>query len=196
MRRAKVQPEDSGMEEIERKTKLKETMESLNKLIEKMDRKKDEMLEKARAAMARGSQTSLNLAKVGLANALSTRKRAEEMLLQLDIMSSMRDITELTKGFLSVVSETCGEIQAFSKGNNFNKVSKEMAKAFEAVNEQSDGIAELMESSSMSMDALNFNFSGELQDEVDALIGGTAAAAENAMDDEITAKIERLKRTE
>ena len=196
MRRAKVQPEDSGMEEIERKTKLKETMESLNKLIEKMDRKKDEMLEKARAAMARGSQTSLNLAKVGLANALSTRKRAEEMLLQLDIMSSMRDITELTKGFLSVVSETCGEIQAVSKGNNFNKVSKEMAKAFEAVNEQSDGIAELMESSSMSMDALNFNFSGELQDEVDALIGGTAAAAENAMDDEITAKIERLKRTE
>ena len=196
MRRAKVQPEDAGMEEIERKTKLKETMESLNKLIEKMDRKKDEMLEKARAAMARGSQTSLNLAKVGLANALSTRKRAEEMLLQLDIMSSMRDITELTKGFLSVVSETCGEIQAFSKGNNFNKVSKEMAKAFEAVNEQSDGIAELMESSSMSMDALNFNFSGELQDEVDALIGGTAAAAENAMDDEITAKIERLKRTE
>ena len=196
MKRRQQQPEDAGMAEIERKTRLKETMESLNKLVEKMERKKDEMLEKARAAMARGSQTSLNLAKVGLANALSTKKRAEEMLLQLDIMSSMRDITELTKGFLTVVQDTCGDIQAFSKNNNFNKVSKEMNKAFEAVNEQSEGLSQLMESSTMSMDALNFNFSVELQDEVDALIGGAAAATQDAMDDEITAKIERLKRTE
>lgn len=196
MKRRQQQPEDAGMAEIERKMRLKETMESLNKLVEKMERKKDEMLEKARAAMARGSQTSLNLAKVGLANALSTKKRAEEMLLQLDIMSSMRDITELTKGFLTVVQDTCGDIQAFSKNNNFNKVSKEMNKAFEAVNEQSEGLSQLMESSTMSMDALNFNFSVELQDEVDALIGGAAAAKEDAMDDEITAKIERLKRTE
>ena len=196
MKRRQQQPEDAGMAEIERKTRLKETMESLNKLVEKMERKKDEMQEKARAAMARGSQTSLNLAKVGLANALSTKKRAEEMLLQLDIMSSMRDITELTKGFLTVVQDTCGDIQAFSKNNNFNKVSKEMSKAFEAVNEQSEGLSQLMESSTMSMDALNFNFSVELQDEVDALIGGAAAAKEDAMDDEITAKIERLKRTE
>lgn len=196
MKRRQQQPEDAGMVEIERKTRLKETMESLSKLVEKMERKKDEMLEKARAAMARGSQTSLNLAKVGLANALSTKKRAEEMLLQLDIMSSMRDITELTKGFLTVVQDTCGDIQAFSKGNNFNRVGKEMSKAFEAVNEQSEGLAQLMEASTMSMDAMNFNFSADLQDEVDALIGGAAAAKEDAMDDEITAKIERLKRTE
>lgn len=192
----KMPKEDKEMLEIQRKTRLKETLESLNNLVEKMDRKKEEMLEKARSAMARGSQTSLNLAKVGLANALSTRKRAEEMLLQLDIMSSMRDITELTKGFLSVVQDTCGDIMAFSKDNNFNKVSKEMEKAFNAVNEQSDGLARLMEGSSLSLDALNFNFSNELQDEVNALIEGQAAASENAMDDEISAKIERLKRTE
>ena len=56
MKRRQQQPEDAGMAEIERKTRLKETMESLNKLVEKMERKKDEMLEKWNALYAEINQ--------------------------------------------------------------------------------------------------------------------------------------------
>lgn len=188
--------EDKEMLEIERKARLNRTLESLEHLVEKMDGKKDEMLEKARQAKLKGSQASLNLAKVGLANALSTKRRAEEMLMQLDILSSMRDITEITKGFLGVMQDICGDILQFTKDNNFSKVGKEVSRAFAAVNEQSEGIAAIMESSAYSLDTLNMQMSGDLNDEIDALIAGQAAASEDAMDDEIAKKLERLKRTE
>lgn len=188
--------EDKEMMEIERKARLNRTLETLGALVEKMDRKKDEMLEKARAAKLKGSQSSLNLAKVGLASALATRRRAEEMLMQLDIMASMKDIAGVTQDFLSVVSDTCGDIMQFTKNNHFGKVNKEVTKAFAAMNAQSESLDLLMESSTFSFDAMNMGISDDLNSEIDALISGQAAASEDAMDDEITQKIERLKRME
>lgn len=188
--------ENKELLELERKTKFNKTIESLNSLVEKMDKKVGEMLEKARTAKLKNSQSSLNLAKVGLANALSTKRRAEQMIMQLDIMSSMRDISELTKGFLTVVQDACEDISEFTKGNNFGKVSKEVNKAFAAANQQGEMLEQMMSFNVGSLDALNFNFSDELNDEIDTLINGQAAASEDAMDDEIAKKIEKLKRTE
>lgn len=188
--------ENKELLELERKTKFNKTIESLNALVEKMDKKVGEMLEKARTAKLKNSQSSLNLAKVGLANALSTKRRAEQMIMQLDIMSSMRDISELTKGFLSVVQDACGDISEFTKNNNFGKVSKEVNKAFAAANQQGEMLEQMMEFNTGSLDALNFNFSDELNDEIDTLINGQAAASEDAMDDEIAKKIAQLKKTQ
>ena len=188
--------ENKELLELERKTKFNKTIESLNSLVEKMDKKVGEMLEKARTAKLKNSQSSLNLAKVGLANALSTKRRAEQMIMQLDIMSSMRDISELTKGFLTVVQDACEDISEFTKGNNFSKVSKEVNKAFAAANQQGEMLEQMMNFNVGSLDALNFNFSDELNDEIDTLINEQAAASEDAMDDEIAKKIEKLKSTE
>lgn len=179
--------------EIERKTRLNASISRLEKVVEKMDRKKDEMIVKAKNAKLKGSESSLKLAKVGLANALATKKRAEEMLMQLDILGSMRDIAESTKGFLEVVQDTCGDIRELTRDNNFAKVGKELTKTFEAVNMQSEGLATLMETGTVNMDAVNMDFSAELSDEIDLLIEGEAVAQENSMDEQIAQKLERLK---
>lgn len=188
--------ENKELLELERKTKFNKIIESLNELVEKMDKKIGEMLEKARNAQLKNSQSSLNLAKVGLANALSTKRRAEQMIMQLDIMSSMRDISELTKGFLSVVQDACTDIFEFTRNNNFGKVSKEVNKAFAAANQQGEMLEQMMELNVGSLDALNLGFSEELNEEIDTLINGQAAASEDAMDDEIAKKIEQLKKTQ
>lgn len=182
--------------ELERKAKFDKSITDLNNLVEKMDKKVAEMLEKARVAKLKNSQSSLNLAKVGLANALSTKRRAEQMIMQLDIMSSMKDISALTKGFLTVVQDACDDIAVFTKGNNFGKVSKEVNKAFAAANQQGEMLEQMMSFNVGSLDALNFSFSDELNDEIDTLINGQAAASEDAMDDEIAKKIEQLKKTQ
>lgn len=179
--------------ELERKTRLNASIARLEKVVEKMDRKKDEMIVKAKNAKLKGSESSFKLAKVGLANALATKKRAEEMLMQLDILGSMRDIAESTKGFLEVVQDTCGDIRELTRDNNFAKVGKELTKTFEAVNMQSEGLATLMETGTVNMDAVNMDFSAELSDEIDLLIEGEAVAQENSMDEQIAQKLERLK---
>lgn len=179
--------------ELERKTRLNASIARLEKVVEKMDRKKDEMIVKAKNAKLKGSESSLKLAKVGLANALATKKRAEEMLMQLDILGSMRDIAESTKGFLEVVQDTCGDIRELTRDNNFAKVGKELTKTFEAVNMQSEGLATLMETGTVNMDAVNMDFSADLSDEIDLLIEGEAVAQENSMDEQIAQKLERLK---
>lgn len=182
--------------ELERKARFDKSITDLNNLVEKMDKKVAEMLEKARVAKLKNSQSSLNLAKVGLANALSTKRRAEQMIMQLDIMSSMKDISELTKGFLTVVQDACDDIAIFTKGNNFGKVGKKVNKAFAAASQQGEMLEQMMSLNVGSLDALNFNFSDELNDEIDALINEQAAASEDALDDEIAKKIEQLKKTQ
>lgn len=187
---------DKEMLEIEKKARMKQTMESLNSLVVKMENKKAELTEKAKEARRKNSAANFNLAKVGLANAIATQKRAADMLMQLDIMTSMREVSELSKGFLECIGDTCKDINRFAKDNNFAKANKQLQQAYSVVNEQDDKLAMLMESGAMAAEEMNFAFSDEINGEIEALLGDDAAPAGDSLDDEISKKLEKLRRME
>ena len=185
---------NNEVNEVDRKVKFNQTIQRLNEIVEKVDIRINDLSAKARIAKEKKSESSLKIAKVGLASALSTKHRAEQMIIQLDVMSSMSDITELTKDFLSLTEDACDDIFKFSKGTNPSKVNKKMTKAFAQVNSQSNMLNEMMEFSESAFNAFDVELPDDVNAEVDSIINSSPNAdQESSYDDLIEKKLNQLK---
>ena len=74
----------------ERNGKVNRTISQIKQTVAKLERMKDEYLQKAVAAKARGETGSYNLAKSGLNATLSQLKRSKEMLLNIEITAELQ----------------------------------------------------------------------------------------------------------
>ena len=90
--------------EIEKKMLVKRTINTMNKQINALEEQKKVFVEKAKTAKKNGLEAQYNLALTGYKMTLLQQKRAQEMLLNFEITSQMKDMTMMTKEFLGGMS--------------------------------------------------------------------------------------------
>ncbi|MCL2621709.1 MAG: hypothetical protein FWD32_01605 [Firmicutes bacterium] len=184
---------DKEMLEVEQKVKVKKSMDELSIFIDDAEKKKQELLVKAKKAKVAGDARNYKLACMGLNNVLTNKNKAEQMLLTMDIVSSMKDISKMTVGFLDCMQTMCTELGSIAKNNKFGKVVKGFNKAMAAVEFQNQGLDALMEDTGASMDAFDVGFSSDVQREIDAMVDNEIATNESSFDDALEEKIKKLK---
>ena len=133
--------------EIEKKMLVKRTINTMNKQINALEEQKNVFVEKAKTAKKNGLEAQYNLALTGYKMTLLQQKRAQEMLLNFEITSQMKDMTMMTKEFLGGMSVLSKEMARLADEKEFIKVQKQFELAMGNAERQAEQMDMFMETS-------------------------------------------------
>lgn len=184
---------DKSLIELEKKTKMKEALDEMACFVEKAEKKKEELIEKAKKAKRSNDKASYRLACIGLANTIAAKNKAEQMLLSMDVVMTLKDVSKMTSGFLGCMGTLCKEVSTLSKDNNFAKVSKEFSKAMMSFDIQSKGLDTLIEETTANFDNMDMGLGDNIMQEIEAMIDAEAVSDEEELDKSIERKLDKLK---
>lgn len=175
----------------ERNGKVNRTISQIKQTVAKLERMKDEYLQKAVAAKARGETGSYNLAKSGLNATLSQLKRSKEMLLNIEITAELQRMGEVNADFLTGMSTIAKRINKINKQSDFVKLQKEIENALSGMEEAQAGLDGFLQNSDAAFATIAQSPSALTDEEIDRLVDGKTTEKELLMDEEI----ERLARS-
>ncbi len=181
--------------ELEKRMLVRKTMRDIEKHISKLQVQKQKAIESAKQAKIQGSPQQYSLAVSCLRTALAQEKKAKEMLLNFQNTLQMRDLSQMTGEFLKGMSVVSKEMQAITKDMNFAKVQKEFETAMMGVEETTDNIDAMLDSTNdtfSSISSANINIDDA---EIEALIGTQASDQEKSLDNDIDNKLKELSKT-
>ena len=133
--------------EIEKKMLVKRTINTMNKQINALEEQKKVFVEKAKTAKKNGLEAQYNLALTGYKMTLLQQKRAQEMLLNFEITSQMKDMTMMTKEFLGGMSVLSKEMARLADEKEFIKVQKQFELAMGNAERQAEQMDMFLETS-------------------------------------------------
>ncbi len=174
-------------ERAERNGKIRRTITKIEQTVVKLERMKDEYLEKATAAKVRGDSASYSLAKSGLNATLTQIKRAKEMQLNIEITSELQKMGETNADFLTGMSSIAKSISKINKQSDFVKLQKEISKALSGMEEAQAGLDVFLQNTDAQFAAIS-QAPGALTDkQIDELVAGKVSEKELLMDEQIDA---------
>lgn len=177
--------------DMEKRALVRKTIRNIEKYIGQLQEQKTKAIASAQDARNQGSKQMYSLAVSALRTALVQEKKAKEMLLNFELASQMRDLTAMTAGFLDGMSVLSKEMKDITGDMNFAKVQKQFAEAMQGVEETTDNIDQMLETTDMSFSAISSS-SGNIPDsEIEALIGGLDNTTVD-MNADIDKKLEEL----
>ncbi len=178
--------------EYEKKRLVKQTVYNMNKQINALEQQKKAFVDKAVSAKKSGLESQYNLALTGYKMTLVQQKRAQEMLLNFEITSQMKDMTMMTKQFLGGMSVLSKEMANLADDKEFLEVQKQFDIAMEKAQRQSEQIDMFMETSQDTFsDIAATTPAGD--DEIKKLIESRVGMDEFS-DDAIDKEIEALRK--
>lgn len=181
--------------EMKRKLLVKKTMSNINQFIAKLEKQKHNYIESAKKAKLGGMSAQYNLALSGLKTAIAQQKKAQEMLLNIELTAQMRDLTKTTSSFLGGMSVISKEMTKIVKNMDFEKIHKEFEKAMYGVEETTEKLDMLLEDSETSFENISNQQSQISDDELDKLVSINVAGEVDKLDKEIESKIEDIKKS-
>ena len=110
--------------ELEQKQLIKRTVYNMNKQIEALEEQKKSFAEKATRAKANGLDAQYELAITGYRLTLLQQKRAQEMLLNFEITSQLKDMALMTKQFLGGMSALSTQMSRLADGSDFERTRR------------------------------------------------------------------------
>lgn len=132
---------------LEQKMAIKKTINSMNKQISELDKAKQTYIDKAKIAKKNGLEAQYNLALSGYKLTIAQQKRAQEMLLNFELTSQMKDMSAMTGEFLKSMSVLSKEMVKLTKDKEFFKVQQEFEKAMQGVSNRTEQMDVFMEMS-------------------------------------------------
>lgn len=179
--------------EIEKKMLVKKTISNMNKQINTLERQKQVFLDKAVLAKKNGLTAQYDLAVTAYKQTALQQRRAQEMLLNFEITSQMKDMTMMTKEFLGSMSVLSREMAKLADDKEFNKVRKEFEYAMGRAEYQAEQMDMFMEESQdkfkTSSGDTNAIDDKEIKDFIDRQIN-----AELDSEDSLDADIDELRK--
>jgi hypothetical protein len=133
--------------EIAKKMLIKKTVATMNRQIAKLEEDKKVFVEKAKVAKRQGLESQYALALSGLKMTMSQQKRAQELLLNFELTSQMRDVSGMTSEFLKGMSTLSKDMVKLTNEKEFQKVQKQFEEAMVAAEKQTMNIEMFMEQS-------------------------------------------------
>ena len=182
--------------EIKKRMLVKQTINAMNKQIQKLEEQKQVYIDAGKQAKERGLDAQYSLALSGLKMTIAQQKRVYEMKLNFEITSQMKDMTAMTGEFLKGMGTLSKDMMHLSKDKEFLKVGKRFSEAMTAVEMQSELLEDFMDNTQsafesgttvsqadatelegiMSVDAsadgLSSDFASEIEKELEALKKG------------------------
>lgn len=137
-----------GDKEIEKKMLIRRTINSMNKQIAKLEEQKKMFVDKAVQAKKNGLDAQYELALTGYKMTLLQQKRAQEMLLNFEITSQMKDMTMMTREFLGGMSVLSKEMAKLADEKEFYEVQKQFETAMGKAERQAEQMELFMDMSS------------------------------------------------
>lgn len=182
--------------EIEKKLLIKKTMANLNKYVAGLEEQKLKYIKAAKKAKQISSDSQYSLAVSGLKTAYAQQKRAQEMLLNFELTSQMKDLTSMTSIFLKGMSTLSKDMAKITSNNDFIKVQQQFEKAMTGVEDTSDKLDMFLEVSDTSFENIASKDEKDFDEkEFEKMIDAELSEEENRIDIEIDKKLKSLKKS-
>lgn len=180
--------------DMEQRMLIRKTMQKIQRYIQNLEKQKAKYIEWAKTAKQKGIESQYNLAVSGLRTAVAQQKKAEEILLNFELTSQMRDLNVMTSEFLGGMSSLSKEMAKISKNMDFVKVQQEFEVAMMGVEETTVNLDNMLDSSESSFASIAADSSKVDSNEIEKLITNEATDEENSMDTEIDKKLEEIQK--
>ena len=178
--------------ELEQKQLIKRTVYNMNKQIEALEEQKKSFAEKATRAKANGLDAQYELAITGYRLTLLQQKRAQEMLLNFEITSQLKDMALMTKQFLGGMSALSTQRSRLADGSDFERISRQFKEAMNKAQGQAEQMEKFMQD---SRTAFKGAAEGAVTDEAELeRITEERAASGEFSDDAVDREIEQLRK--
>jgi len=178
---------------LEQKMAIKKTVNSMNKQINELEKAKQVYIDKAKIARKNGLETQYNLALSGYKLTIAQQKRAQEMLLNFELTSQMKDMSAMTGEFLQSMSILSKEMVKLTKDKEFFKVQQEFEKAMQGVATRTEQMDVFMEMSEEGF-ANSTTSEDTISDEEFAKIVEEESVQDELTSDKIDSEIAELKK--
>ena len=175
--------------EIEKKMLIRRTINSMNKQIAQLEEQKKVFVEKAAAAKKNGLNAQYELALTGYKMTLLQQRRAQEMLLNFEITSQMKDMTMMTREFLGGMSVLSKEMAKLADDKEFIEVQKQFEEAMGKAERQAEQMDLFMEMSSDTFQTAAGNAGAVDDSQLREMIerdAGKDAFSDDAIEQELT----------
>lgn len=179
--------------EVEKRILVKKTLTDLKKHISALESQKQSYIASAKKAKQKGADAQYNLALSGLKMAMVQQQKAEEMLLNFEITSQMKDMSAMTGSFLQGMGLLSKEMCKLTKDKEFKKVQAEFEKAMIGVEMQTERMEVFLDSNQSSFADVSLSASVE-KGELEKLIMNEAAEADALSDANIDRELLEIKK--
>ena len=178
--------------EIKKKMLIKQTINSMNKQIQKLEEQKKVYIDAGKQAKQKGLTAQYNLALSGLRMTIAQQKRVYEMKLNFEITSQMKDMSKMTAEFLQGMGSLSKDMMKLTKEKDFLKVEKQFNEAMTSVELQTEHMENFMDETES---AFSSSYSGTAEDnqELEKLMTNEASA-DNMTEAMIEKELEELKK--
>lgn len=178
--------------QLEQKLIIKRTINNMNKQINDLEAAKKTYIDKAKIAKRNGLESQYNLAMSGYKMTIAQQKRAQEMLLNFELTSQMKDMSAMTGEFLKSLSILSKEMVKLTKDKEFFKVQQEFERAMQGVENRTEQMDAFME---MSEDGFRNSTTSEdtISDEEFARIIEEESFQDELSNDSIDGELKKLR---
>jgi hypothetical protein len=180
--------------EMKRRILLKRTLSNITQYAQKLEVQQKKYLNTARDAKKAGIDSQYQLAVSGFKTALVQHRRALEMKLNIELVSQMRDLTQMTGQFLGTMKTISKEMATLAKGFDFIDVEKAFEKSMFSVTDATEKLDVMMEGMQSShVESASTSIISD--DEIDRLVQSAVASDVNNLDKEIESKLNEISST-
>lgn len=164
--------------EREREKRIKATSDKIKVQLITLNNKKGELIANILSARKKGFKSQEQQARGVLARYLASIKRAEGMLLTLELAVQTRDLAKLNYDFLQCIGDLSDDIRKSTKKFDTKKTEEKYTKALYNSSKQLDEIDKFLEigdyAAAVSADTNSYS---EFNEEIDTLIENAENAA-------------------
>lgn len=178
--------------EIKKKMLIKQTINTMNKQIQKLEEQKKVYIEAGKQAKQKGLDAQYNLALSGLRMTITQQRRVYEMKLNFEITSQMKDMSAMTSEFLKGMGTLSKDMMKLTKEKDFLKVQKQFTEAMTGVELQTEQMEQFMDETESAFSS-SYTGSESENAELDKLIGNEAVT-DNMTEQQIEKELEELKK--
>ncbi|MCL2630381.1 MAG: hypothetical protein FWD49_02510 [Firmicutes bacterium] len=164
--------------------------------VAKSEDKKAELLAKAKKAKTNNDNASFKLACFGLATTLSLKNKVEKMISTIEIVMTLKDVADMSKGFLGGMESVCAELAQSTKGLKFDKVLKGFDGAMSSVGGMFEGLDSMMNDMTLGFETMDMELDPTLSRQIQDMIEKEEIYRIDATDDldkQIEEKMKRLQ---
>ena len=162
--------------EMKKRLLIKQTVNEMNKQIQKLEKQKEAYIKAAKEAKQKGLESQFKLAMSGLKMTMLQQKKVEEMKLNFEITAQMKDMMQMTGEFLKGMTSLSKDMAKLTKEKEFNKVEKAFNEAMINAEMSSERMETLLEDTQAGFETSTPS-SEEDKDELEALIENEASIA-------------------
>ena len=178
---------------IEKKMLVRKTLNTMNKHIKQLEEQKNVYINAAKTAKQKSLPMQYNLAISGLKMTIAQQKKAYEMLLNFEITSQMKDMSQMTTEFLGGMGMLSKEMARLTNNKEFEKVQRQFEIAMEGVEMQKEKMDAFLEMNQTTFANASADGNRINDEEISSYIDEEASQSEISGDD-IDKEIEEVRK--